>query len=137
MKYKLSNFWFNLSDKIRFLLVGGFNASISYCIFSIICLIIGESFYQTSLALSWVISSIISFTTQKYLVFNTTGNPIKQYFKCCTTWIFSYMINAGLLELFVKKFTLNVYLAQIFATLACASFTYIMFKSFAFKKNGE
>ena len=74
---KLKNYWFNISDKIRFLIIGGFNASISYIIFSIICLVIGENLYQTSLAISWIISSLISFTTQKCFVFPIKGNIFK------------------------------------------------------------
>ena len=100
---KIKDFWFNLSDKIRFLLVGGFNASISYFIFSAICFFVGEEFYQASLAGAWIISSVISFTTQRCLVFNIEGNVFKQYCKCCTTWVFSYIINAMLLEIFVQK----------------------------------
>ena len=134
MKNKIKNFWFNLSDKIRFLLVGGFNAGVSYLIFSAICFFVGEEFYQISLASAWIISSIVSFTTQRYFVFNVEGNLFKQYCKCCTTWFFSYLINATLLEIFVQKLVLNVYLAQILATLACAIFTYILFKTFAFRK---
>ena len=44
------------------------------------------------------------------------------------------MINAGLLEMFVKIFHINVYLAQIIATLIAAIFTYVVFKKFAFKR---
>ena len=137
LRNRISNLWFNLSDKIRFVIVGGFNACVSYCIFSLICLVIGENFYQTSLAMSWIITSVISFTTQRLLVFNTRkGNLLKQYIKCCTTWFFSYLINAGILEVFVQKFEINVYISQILATFCSAIFTYIMFKVFAFK-NGE
>jgi len=125
--------WFNLSDKIRFLLVGGFNAGVSYLIYSAFCLILGESAYQIALALAWTISSAVSFTTQKFLVFKGNGNWFKEYLKCCTTWFFSYMINAGLLEFIVKVLHLNVFIAQIIATLAAAIFTYILFKKFAFK----
>ena len=135
MNKKIADFWFRIPDKIRFLLVGGFNTSVSYVIFALICLIVGEQYYQASLACSWIISSVISFTTQRYLVFNVEGNLFKQYCKCCTTWVFSYIINATLLEIFVQKLDLNVYLAQIVATLACAVFTYILFKTFAFRKS--
>ena len=134
MKKRFKEFWFKLPDKIRFLLIGGFNTAFSYSIFSIICFIIGESFYQISLASAWIISSIVSYTTQRCFVFNVKGSIIKQYLKCCTTWFFSYIINATLLEIFVKKIYLNVYFAQIIATLSCAVFTYILLKSFAFKK---
>ncbi len=129
----MKNYWFNLSDKIRFLIIGGLNAGISYLIYFAVCLILGESFYQIALALAWAISSVISFTTQKFFVFNVEGNVIKQYLKCCTTWFFSYLINAFFLEMFVKQLMFNVYLAQIVATLLAAIFTYILFKKFAFK----
>lgn len=128
------NYWFKLSDKIRFLLIGGINAGISYIIYSCFVFFLGANFYQTALALAWIISSITSFTTQKLFVFNVQGNIFKQYCKCCTTWLFSYIINACLLELFVKKFSINVYIAQLAATLTAAIFTYILFKKFAFKK---
>ncbi len=125
--------WFKLSDKIRFLLIGGFNAGVSYLIYSAICLILGEGAYQIALALAWAISSVVSFTTQKFLVFRGKGNWAKEYLKCCTTWVFSYLINAGLLELLVKMLHLNVFVAQIIATLAAAVFTYFLFKKFAFR----
>lgn len=134
---KTKEYWFKLPDKIRFLFIGGFNAGISYLIYSVFCLILGESAYQISLAIAWVISSVVSFTTQKFFVFNVKGNIFKQYFKCCTTWVFSYMINACLLELLVKKLAVNVYLGQILATLTCAVFTYILFKKFAFRSKGK
>ena len=127
------NYWFNISDKIRFLLVGGFNAGVSYLIYSSFCIILGEAAYQTALAIAWIISSVVSFTTQKFLVFRGNGNWMKEYAKCCTTWVFSYMINAGLLEAFVKVLHINVYVAQILATLSAAVFTYVVFKKFAFR----
>lgn len=130
---KIKEFWFTLSDKIRFLIVGGFNAGVSYALYAILVLFLGESFYQISLALAWMISSVVSFFTQKYCVFNVEGNIFKQYLKCCTTWFFSYLINAVLLELFVKHLFINVYFAQIVATLSCALFTYVLFKQFAFR----
>ena len=130
----MREYWFNLSDKIRFVLVGGFNAGVSYIIYSAFCLILGDSAYQIALALAWAISSIISYTTQKFLVFEAKGDWIKEYIKCCTTWFFSYLINAGLLEFTVKILHLNVFVAQIIATIAAAIFTYIFFKKFAFRK---
>ena len=59
--------WFKLDDKIRFLFVGGFNFGVSYLIYALICIIFGESIYQIALALTWALSSVVSFTTQKFL----------------------------------------------------------------------
>ena len=69
-----------------------------------------------------------------HLMVNEPLNIIKQYCKCCITWTISYVINAIILEIFVKKLVLNVYIAQILATLFCAIFTYILFKTFAFRR---
>lgn len=125
--------WFQISDKIRFLIVGTFNAGVSYLIYSAICHFCGESLYQIALVIAWVLTSVTSFLTQRFLVFNVEGSLIKQYLKCCTTWFFSYIINAIILEIFVKYLGLNVYIAQVLATGASAIFNYIMFKIFAFK----
>ena len=131
----MSGFWFQIDDKIRYLIVGGFNALFSYFIYSIICLLFGDKIYQYALALSWVISSVVSFTTQRTLVFEGNGIWYKEYLKCCTTWFFSYLINAFLLEFFVKYLSLNVYISQFISTFIAAVFTYILFKKFAFKHN--
>lgn len=128
-------YWFKLSDKLRFLFVGGFNAGVSYLLYILFCFLLGIGAYQIALALAWLISSVVSFITQKFLVFQSHGNWLKEYAKCCTTWFFSYLINAGILEFIVKVLHLNVYVAQIVATLAAAIFTYILFKKFAFKKH--
>ena len=135
-KNKLVKLWFNSSEKIRFLIVGGFNFSVSYVIYSLIIFFAGESYYQYSLAFSWLVTSLISYTTQRIFVFNVRGNLVKQYFKCCITWFFSYMLNAFLLEILVRNINCNVYLSQIIANFSAAIFTYIMFKIFAFKSKG-
>lgn len=131
---KLQNIWFNLSEKIRFIFVGSFNAGISFLIYSCLCYFCGEGFYQLSLIFAWILSSFTSFLAQKFLVFNIQGSLLHQYLKCCVTWFFSYLVNAFVLEILVKSIKLNVYLSQIIATIISAIFTYIMLKIFAFKK---
>ena len=130
----MKKYWYNLSDKIRFLIVGIINAGVSYLIYTLFCLILGTSAYQIALALSWAISSMLSFSFQKIFVFESKGNWIKEYLKCCTTWFFSYLINAGLLEFTVQFLHINVYIAQIISNGTAAVFTYILFKKFAFRK---
>lgn len=125
--------WFKISEKLRFLLVGSFNAGFSYLIYSSICFFINESLYQYALATAWIITSITSFFTQRFLVFNVKGNLFKQYLKCCITWFFSYLINAFLLEILVQNIGINVYISQILAVGLSAVFNYVMFKIFAFK----
>lgn len=137
MNIRNIDLWFYFPEKIRFLIIGTFNAGFSYLIYSGICHFCGENLYQYALVVAWVLTSITSFLTQKFLVFNVKGNLVKQYLKCCLTWFFSYIINAFLLEILVQKVGLNVYIAQVLATCASAVFNYAMFKVFAFRKKSD
>ena len=129
----LYNKWCTLPDKLRFFLVGGFNAAFSYVIFSIALYLIGQEFYLLCVALQWIISSIFSFTNQKIFVLCTKGHWFKEYFKCCTTWVVSYTCNALILEAIVRYITKNVYVGQFFSILITSVVTYILFKHFAFR----
>jgi putative flippase GtrA len=129
----IKELWFKLDDKIRYLFVGGFNFCVCYFIYSFICFIFGAALYQYALAIGWALSSIVAFTTQRTLVFESKGVWYKEYAKCCITWFFSYLINAGLLEFTVKYLHFNVYLAQFVSNASAAIFTYILFKTFAFR----
>ena len=127
--------WCRISDKIRFLLIGGVNAAISYVIFAIALYLIGHEHYQLCVALQWVISSVFSFVNQKIFVFCTKGHWIEEYLKCCTTWFISYLLNVVILELLVRFFIPNAYISQIISIFVVSVSTYILFKYFAFKRN--
>ena len=94
---KLKDIWFNLSDKIRFLIIGGFNAGVSFLIFSILCLILGESFYQISLALSWIISSVVA----------------------SSLLIFFCMSNLSLISFIFHLRHFHLYLSSVWAVCVC------------------
>lgn len=126
--------WCKIPDKIRFLIIGGVNAAVSYLIFAGAVFVLGGKFYQICVALQWGISSVFSFVNQKVFVFCTKGNWIKEYLKCCTTWLVSYVFNAIILELLVKELDMNVYLAQIISIFLVSILTYVLFKHFAFRR---
>ena len=130
---EIYNFWCKIPDKIRFLIIGAINAGISYVIFAVAVYLIGEQYYQVCATLQWILSSFISFTNQKVFVFCTKGNWIKEYLRCCMTWLVSYLLNALILEVFVKYIDINVYLAQFLAIFTVSVVTYVLFKYFAFR----
>lgn len=130
---KILSIWFNTDDKIRFLFIGGMNAIISYIIFVILVLIIGENHHQICVTGQWILSSVISYLNQKFFVFQTKGNYIKEYIKCCSTWVISYFLNLVVLEITIRYLIKNIYIAQGISLCAVAVVTYILFKHFAFK----
>lgn len=130
----MKNYWFGIDDKIRFLIIGAVNAAISYAIFAAALYLIGQNHYQICVALQWGISSIFSYLNQKFFVFCTKGNYVKEYLKCCTTWLVSYLINVLILEALMKFVLKNAYIGQFISIFLVSVITYVLFKYFAFKK---
>lgn len=130
----LYNLWCKIDDKIRFVIIGGLNAGISYVIFAILLFILGEGHLQICIAGQWILSSPISYLNQKFFVFCTKGNYIKEYLKCWSTWIVSYILNVIICEILVKFIIKNEYISQLLSIFIVSIVTYVLFKYFAFKK---
>ena len=126
--------WYKLSRIVRYIIIGCINAAVSYAVFAVFLMILGENFYQLCITLQWVISSVVSYLNQKFFVFCTKGNYIREYLKCCSTWAVSYILNVIIIEIIIRFITKNVYIAQFFALLSVSVVTYLLFKLFAFKK---
>lgn len=133
--WQIYNNWCKIPDKIRFLFVGGVNAAISYIIFAIALYILGDKHYQACVIFQWTISSVFSYFNQKFFVFCTRGNYVKEYLKCCSTWAVSYCLNVVILELLVRFAIKNVYLSQFISIFLVSVVTYVLFKYFAFKRD--
>lgn len=129
--------WLQLPRIIRYLIIGSINAAISYVIYALAVLLLGEAYYQLCVILQWVISSVISYFNQKFFVFCTKGNYLKEYLKCCSTWALSYFLNVIILEIFVRFLIKNVYIAQFVSLFIVSAVTYVLFKFFAFKKSNQ
>lgn len=129
----LFRFWIKLDQKIRFILVGGWNFVISYVLFVIFLLGFGENNEQLALLCSFLVSSIHSYFTQKIYVFLTRGNYLQEYFKCFFTWLIGYFENAVLLALFVRILGFDAYKSQFCVQVIVAITSYLLLKNFAFK----
>jgi putative flippase GtrA len=127
--------WCGISDKIRFLFIGGINAAISYVIFAIALWFLGDEMRQACVILQWTLSSVFSYFNQKFFVFCTQGNYLKEYLKCCSTWAVSYVLNVIILELLVRFAIKNVYISQFVSIFLVSVVTYVLFKYFAFRKH--
>ena len=126
-------YWNKIDDKIRFLFIGALNAGISYLIFAVLFFILGEGFDQICIAGQWILSSPISYLNQKFFVFNTRGNYLKEYLKCCSTWIVSYFLNAVIYKILSTYLIKNGYVVQFISLFVVSVVTYVLFKYFAFR----
>jgi putative flippase GtrA len=82
----LEKIWFNLNEKIRFILVGGFNTTVSFFIYyAFLYLLSGKE--QLSLLLMNLININISIATMRYYVFQSKGNWWHEYTKAFSSYI--------------------------------------------------
>lgn len=115
-------------------MIGALNTLISYGIFCILFYTTGSKYHKISLLFSWLISSIITFFTQKILVFQTIGNVLYEYSKSLLTRSMGLLTNLILLDILLIIIGNNVYLTQFLASLANAFIMFFMLKYFTFKK---
>lgn len=96
---ELSALWFSLPQAVRFIITGGYNTAVGYILFIAALYVCGKSQtgVQAALLISYILSSFNSYLAQKFLVFRTRGNYVKEYFKALSVWAAGYVINAVLL----------------------------------------
>lgn len=119
-------------EKIRYILVGGYNTVVSYALYALFLWLWGHP--QLALFLSFLISSLNSYWTQKIYVFATRGNYLKEYIKCLFCWGIGYLLNTGILQSLIWMGT-NPYLAQGIALALVAVGSYLMLKYLAFQNH--
>jgi len=122
-------------EKIRYLLVGGFNTLVGY--------FIGIAIYKAlgnDLGIIWVgilsnmITITVSFLSYKILVFKTKGMWLTEYMK-------SYMIYGGIavisilfLWLFVEKMNISIWLSQALVIGVTVIISYLGHSRFTFRR---
>lgn len=145
----LEDIWFRQNEKIRFLLVGGFNTATSFILYYLF-LYFTSGREQLSLLLMNLININISITTMRYYVFRSTGNFLKEYSKAFSSYIVLYFVNIGLLAFFVHIIhisehlspesilldipNLNKAVAQICCICLITVITFFVHKYFSFRK---
>lgn len=146
---KLENIWFKLNQKIRFLLVGGFNTALSFLIYYGF-LYVTNGKEQLSLFLMNLININVSIATMRYYVFQSHGNFYKEYAKAFSSYIVLYFVNTALLAFFVRVIriqqtlpadsflqevpNLNKAIAQLCCICIITIITFFVHKYFSFRK---
>lgn len=149
---KMEQIWFKLNQKIRFLLVGGFNTATAFIIYYIF-LYISNGREQLSLLLMNLVNINISIATMRYYVFQGTGPFWKEYTKAFSSYVILYFINMGLLAFFVSIISIqsglsenNVLLeipnldkaiAQMCCVIIITCITFFTHKYFSFRKEND
>ncbi|MEI2749440.1 MAG: GtrA family protein [Ferruginibacter sp.] len=90
--------------------------------------------HVAALFLSFVVSFIVGFLLNKYVVF--TGSPLRgriQLFRYFLAFSFNLILNYLLLKLLVEIFQWDALLSQLLTTVVVVSISYLSQKHFSFK----
>ncbi len=129
----LENVWFGWPQKLRFLLVGGFNTVFSYGLFVLMVAAIGIP-YKIAIAAGYIISTNVSIFTMRYYVFRSKGSLKKEYAKAWGVYLTTMLINYAAMYAMVDLGAVNELLAQGIYTVLITVFTYLMHKYFSFAR---
>lgn len=110
--YKLiEDIWFSMvPEKLRYLLVGGFNTTTSFVLYYAFLYVTGGR-EQLSLLLMNLININISIATMRYYVFRSHGSFFIEYQKAFSSYVVLYFFNMGLLHFFVGIIKLREFIS--------------------------
>ncbi len=132
---KIENIWFKLNQKIRFLLVGGFNTVLAYAIFALLFALIGLP-YLLALIVQYFITVNVSILTMRYYVFRSEGDFWSEYCKAWSVYILMFLFNSVALSFLVEICHINELYAQAIYLIVSTILTYLLHKYFSFlRKN--
>lgn len=131
--FKLEKWWFSLPQKLRFLLVGGFNTVFAYGVFAFFAGLIGLP-YLLALIIQYFITVNVSIFTMRYYVFQSRENIIREYAKAWLVYIGMFAFNSLALAFFVEICGLGELIGQAIYVTISTVLTYILHKYFSFCK---
>jgi len=143
--------WDLHGEKVRFLIVGGFNTLFGYVLFlTLLALLtdpikaleasayapiqwLGEQYYLVIGWIGWVISVPVSTATMKYFAFKSSGSFVKQWFRAYFIYLPSQGIGTVVLWFMVKVVGLTPAIGSLATIVVTTVFSYLGHKYFTFR----
>ena len=132
--FKVEHMWFKfVPEKLRYLLVGGFNTVFAYLVFVLLLQILRMP-YLLALTVQYFITVNVSIATMRYYVFQSKGDIIKEFIKAWGVYIGVFLINSVGLSFLVEVCKIEPVWAQAIYLIFSTILTYILHKYFSFHK---
>jgi putative flippase GtrA len=121
-------------QKIRYLIIGGWNTLFGYSVFAgLYFWLSGSVHYLVILSLSYIISITNTYIGYKLFVFKTKGNILREYFRFYLVYGVSFVVNLASLPFLLEILHFNMYVAQALITIITVIGSYVLHKNFSFK----
>jgi len=125
--------------KLRYLFVGGLNTAVGLAIFPILFFALAT--YKLHYAVIFVLSQAASITfayiTNKFVVFKTRGNYIREYSRFLTFYVSYAVFNLVVLAILVESTGISPVWLQSFCAVLVVLLSYVWHSRITFKPVGE
>lgn len=123
-----------LNDKVRYLLIGGYNTVIGYGVFAALWIFWGESLHYIGvLAISHVISVTNAFFAYRILVFRKKGDAWGDFVKFNMVYLGTFGFSLLALPVLIEGVNLHPLVAQALLVIVTVVASYILHRRFSFK----
>lgn len=119
-------------ETILYLIFGVLTTIINILTFSIMERLTTNLLFNNTVA--WICSVLFAFITNKNIVFQSTGNKLKELFLFFGARIVSLLFDNALIFILIEKLMLNNILSKIIVNVFVVVINYILSKLIVFKK---
>ena len=131
----MKRFYEQHSEKINYLLVGGWNTLFGFLAFALLYYWLGRAIhYVVLLVIANLLSISNAYISYKLFVFRTAGNYLKEYLRFYVVYGVAFLLNIALLPLCVELFRLSPVIAQAGLMFINVVFSYFGHKNFSFRR---
>jgi putative flippase GtrA len=131
----VARFWPRHGDKVRYLVVGGWNTLIFNGLFALLYFLLQEDLPPSAiLVMAYLIASVNGFLSFRYLVFAPVGHPVIEYARYQAIYVPILVLNAIVLPLALQYTTLSAYAVQAGFAIFSVIAAYLGNKYFAFRR---
>lgn len=122
-------------DKVKYLVVGGWNSLFSYGSFVILYFLLeGRAEPSAILAIAYAIASVNGYLTFRHFVFVSVRHPLVEYVRYQAVYLPILGVNLIVLPLALTYTSLNAYAIQALFAIFSVVASYLGNKYFAFRK---
>lgn len=135
----IKELWSQYREVIMYLIFGGLTTLINLITFAIIKQIVPNDFTSQNVCISWFVSVLFAFVTNKIWVFQSKTNGIKAYlseaFKFFSARFGTLLFELAFMFIFVTVLHQNESLFKLIAQVIIIVLNYILSKLLVFKNN--
>lgn len=121
-------------EEIRYLIVGGFNTLVGLGLYAGFHALLGRQLgYLLVLIPAYAVGIVVSFITQRYLVFGASGQVLRQFARFTSVQLSGLGLNALVLALIHETTSIPAVPSQAISLFFVAVATYFSHKFFSFR----